>query len=50
MRITERLIYLLGIALAFTYGFELFLWSFILCGVILLTIILGAVFEGIRFF
>ena len=50
MRISERLMYLLGIALAITYGLEEFLWSFILVCLILVVIIVGAAFEGLRFF
>jgi hypothetical protein len=50
MRISERLMYLLGIALAITYGLEEFLWSFVLVCVILIVIIVGAAFEGLRFF
>ena len=50
MRISERLMYLLGIALAITYGLEEFLWSFILVCLILIVIIVGAAFEGLRFF
>jgi hypothetical protein len=42
--------YLLGIALAITYGLEEFLWSFVLVCVILIVIIVGAAFEGLRFF
>jgi len=50
MRITEKLMYFLGACLAVTYGLELWLWSFIFVLLILLVIILGAIFEGIRFF
>lgn len=49
MRIFERLMYLLGVALAFTYGFEEFLASFILVCLILVTAFVGALVEGIRF-
>jgi hypothetical protein len=49
MRIFERLTYLLGTALAFTYGFEEFLASFILVCLILICAFVGAVIEGIRF-
>jgi hypothetical protein len=42
--------YFLGVCLAVTYGLELFLWSFILVCLLLLVIIIGAIFEGIRFF
>lgn len=49
MRIFERLMYILGVALAFTYGFEEFLASFILVCLILLTVLIGAFVEGIRF-
>ena len=49
MRIFERLTYLLGTALAFTYGFEEFLASFILVCLILVCSFIGALVEGIRF-
>ena len=49
MRIFERLTYLLGTALAFTYGFEEFLASFILVCLILVCVFVGALVEGIRF-
>jgi len=49
MRIFERLTYLLGTALAFTYGFEEFLASFILVCLILVSSFIGALVEGIRF-
>lgn len=49
MRIWERLVYLLGVALAFTYGFELFVWSFLVVCMITVTTFLGAMLEGIRF-
>ena len=41
--------YLLGTALAFTYGFEEFLASFILVCAILIVAFVGALVEGIRF-
>ena len=50
MRVSELLLYFFGVCLAFTYGFELFLWSFILVILILLTAFIGALIEGIRFF
>ena len=49
MRIFERLTYLLGTALAFTYGFEEFLASFILVCLILVCAFVGATVEGVRF-
>lgn len=49
MRIFERLTYLLGTALAFTYGFEEFLASFILVCLILVCVFVGALVEGVRF-
>ena len=50
MRVSEFLLYLFGVCLAFTYGFQLFLWSFIFVLLILLTAFIGALIEGIRFF
>jgi len=49
MRIFERLTYFLGTALAFTYGFEEFLASFILVCAILVCAFVGAIVEGVRF-
>jgi hypothetical protein len=49
MRIFERLMYLLGTALAITYGLEEFLASFILVCLILICVFVGALVEGIRF-
>jgi len=49
MRITERLMYILGACLAVTYGLEEFLWSFALVCVLILVILIGAAYEGLRF-
>ena len=49
-RISERLMYFLGICLAITYGLELFYFSFFLvCAIILVTFI-GAALEGLRIY
>jgi hypothetical protein len=50
MRITELLMYILGVALAVTYALEEFLWCFVLVCLILVVFFIGAYTEGIRFF
>ena len=50
MRISERLVYAFGVGLAITYGLEEFLGSFVLVILILITAIVGAIVEGVRFF
>ena len=50
MRITEPLIYILGVALAITYYLEEFVWCLLLVILIIATVILAAIFDGIRFF
>lgn len=49
-RISERLMYFLGICLAITYGLELFYFSFFLVCAIILTTFIGAVLEGLRIY
>ena len=49
MRFFERLTYALGVCLAFTYGFEEFIGSFVLVCLIIVTSFIGAVVEGLRF-
>ena len=50
MRLTERLMYVFGIAFAIAYGLENFIWCIVF--IVALTVILtaGIIFEGLRFF
>ena len=41
--------YFLGVCLAVTYGLEEFLWSFALVCTLILVIMIGAAYEGLRF-
>jgi hypothetical protein len=50
MRVSEVLTYFLGACLAVAYGFQEFLIAFVLVGIILIVVLVGAILEGVRFF
>ena len=50
MRLTERLMYVFGIAFAIAYGFESYTWCLFFMVIVSVTLIAGIIYEGYRFF
>lgn len=50
MRLTERLMYVFGIAFAIAYGFESFIWCIVFIVILSVVLIAGMIYEGFRFF
>ena len=50
MRVTERLMYLFGIAFAIAYGFEDFIWCLVFIIILSIVLIAGIIIEGFRLF
>ena len=50
MRLTERLMYVFGIAFAIAYGFESYTWCLFFIVIVTVTLIAGIIYEGYRIF
>ena len=50
MRLTERLMYLFGIAFAIAYGFEDFIWCLVFIIILAIVLTVGIIVEGYRLF